>query len=96
MERSGLRGCESCSALVYAEDVFCPTCGAGVQEAETAAGKVRIPMRRHGVLPVMHEPEIELESDEPVHGGGVRSAIVGLGLTLVAAGATAAAIYQLW
>ena len=96
MERRGLRGCDSCSALVYAQDVFCPTCGAGVQEAQTSAGKVRIPMRRHGVMPVMDEPEIEIELDEPVRARGTRSAIVGLGLTLAAAGATAAVIYSFW
>lgn len=95
MERRGLRGCDSCSALVYAEDVFCPTCGAGVQEAQTAAGKVIIPMRRHGVLPVLDEPEIELAFDEPVRARSVRSAMVGMGLTLVAASATAAVIYRL-
>jgi hypothetical protein len=97
MERGGLRGCDCCSALMYAEDVFCPTCGAGVEVAVTAAGKVRIPMRRHGVMPWMEEPEGEIEFEERVRGGGgVRSAIVGLGLSLVAAGATAAVIYRWW
>ncbi|MCD6076325.1 MAG: hypothetical protein K0R89_263 [Ramlibacter sp.] len=60
----GMRGCDSCTTLVYAQDVFCPTCGAGVQEVQTAAGKVRIPMRRHGVLPVLDEPEMELLEEE--------------------------------
>jgi hypothetical protein len=90
MEQGGMRGCDSCSALVYAEDVFCPTCGAGVYEAETSAGKVRIPMRRHGVIPPM------AEARELVRGAGARSAIVGLGLMLLAASATAAVIYRFW
>jgi hypothetical protein len=98
-----LRGCDCCSALMYAEDVFCPTCGAGLEVAVTAAGKVRIPMRRHGVMPWMEEPEGEIESEfeyeergRAGRGGGVRSAIVGLGLSLVAAGTMGAVIYRLW
>lgn len=91
MQRSGLRGCDSCSALLYPEDVFCPTCGAGVQEAETRAGTVRIPIRRHGVVPPMPT------SEGPVQGGGgMRGAVVGLALTMMAAGATAAVIYGFW
>ena len=93
MQRSGLRGCDSCSALVYLEDAFCPTCGAGVQEAELAGGTVRIPIRRHGIVPPIPEHAWTPATDE-TH--GVRGAVVAVIVSLATAGAAAAAIYRFW
>ena len=62
-----MKGCDSCSALVYAEDAFCPTCGAGVQEA----GKVRIPVRRHGVVPPPAGYVVEAPEPSPRRGVAV-------------------------
>ena len=88
-----MRGCESCSALMFVDDVFCPTCGAGVQEAETAAGKVRIPVRRHGVIPPAPRHAWSPAAGES---HALRGAAVGLLVSLAAAGATAAALYRFW
>ena len=93
MQAGAMRGCDSCSALVYVEDVFCPTCGAGVEEAHTAAGKVRIPVRRHGVVPPPPAPEIFFERDDPPRRGG---AIAGLLVSAAAVAATAAALFRFW
>lgn len=88
-----MRSCESCSALMFVDDVFCPTCGAGVQEAETAGGTVRIPVRRHGVIPPMPSQAWAPAGNES---HAVRGALVALVVSLAAAGATAAAIYRFW
>jgi hypothetical protein len=88
-----MKGCDSCSALLYAEDVFCPTCGAGVQEAETSAGKVRIPMRRHGVVPPA--PRFR-EIPEEGRGSRGRGLLVGLLASLAVSAAAAGAVYQFW
>jgi hypothetical protein len=78
---------------MFAEDVFCPTCGAGVQEAQTAAGKVRIPVRRHGMVPPMPE---HAWVPEPAGSHALRGVVVGLLVSAAAAGAAAAAIYRFW
>lgn len=88
-----MKGCDRCSALMYPEDVFCPACGAGVQEAETAGGKVRIPVRRHGVIPPVPSRAWEPARTES---HALRGAVVGLLVSAAAAGATAAVIYQFW
>ena len=88
-----MRGCESCSALMLIDDVFCPTCGASVQEAETAGGKVRIPIRRHGVIPPVPRHAWAPAASES---HAVRGAVVAVAISLAAAGATAAAIYRFW
>ncbi|MCE3272606.1 MAG: hypothetical protein K0S57_3003 [Ramlibacter sp.] len=88
-----MRGCDRCSALVYPEDVFCPTCGAGVQEAQTAGGTVRIPVRRHGVIPPMPE---HAWAPEATGSHALRGVVVGLLVSVAAAGAAAAAIYRFW
>jgi hypothetical protein len=89
-----MRGCDSCSALLYVDDVFCPTCGAGVEEAQTAAGKVRIPMRRHGVIPAMPDfGEVPADAD----GRPGRGLLAGLLASLaVSAAAAAGAVYRFW
>lgn len=46
-----MRGCETCSGLVYVGDAFCATCGAEVEKVRAGTGKVTIPVRRHGVAP---------------------------------------------
>lgn len=46
-----MRGCETCSGLVYVGDSFCPTCGAEVGKVRTRPDQVTIPMRRHGRVP---------------------------------------------
>lgn len=89
-----MRGCDSCSALVYPEDVFCPTCGAGVQQAQGAGGTVRIPVRRHGVIPPMPEHAWAPEATSGSH--ALRGLVVGLLVSAVAVGAAAAAIYRFW
>jgi len=51
-----MRGCETCSGLVYVGDAFCPTCGAEVGKVRTRADQVTIPMRRHGHVPSLRSP----------------------------------------
>ncbi|MEJ5991240.1 hypothetical protein WG902_14655 [Ramlibacter sp. PS3R-8] len=93
MLAGAMKGCDRCSALMYADEVFCPTCGAGVQEAQTAGGTVRIPVRRHGVIPPVPSRALALERTES---HALRGAVVGLLVSVAAAGAAAAAIYRLW
>ena len=86
-----MKGCDSCSALVYAEDAFCPTCGAGVQEA----GKVRIPVRRHGVVPPPPSGyAYEAPGPAPARRRGV--AAVAFLVSAVAAAAIGAVLYRFW
>jgi hypothetical protein len=78
---------------MFVDDVFCPACGAGVQEAETLAGKVKIPVRRHGVIPPMPSHAWAPAASES---RAMRGAVVALVVSLTAAGAAAAALYRFW
>lgn len=86
-----MRGCETCSGLVYVGDAFCATCGAEVEKVRTGAGQVTIPVRRHGVAP----PPPELPATAPDREERQLSTALVVLFSLISAGWLGAALYWL-
>jgi hypothetical protein len=86
-----MRGCETCSGLVYVGDAFCVTCGAEVEKVRGGAGQVTIPVRRHGVAP----PPPGMAAAVPDREERQLSAALVLLFSLISAGWVGAALYWL-
>lgn len=91
-------GCEACSALVGAGDVFCATCGADLRQsgarkaARSATARVAIPVRRYGRAP---PPPGSLRSAAREHADRNRRVLLAALLSVGIAGALVV-LLQFW
>ena len=84
-----MRGCDTCSGLVYVGEAFCPTCGAEVDKVRTRADQVTIPLRRHGRVPPPPAMAVLPEATEDKRLSIVLAVLFGL----ISAGWLGAAVY---